>query len=305
MNKSAKELLKDKSVPIATKFNDYFVAKVVDWAIKNHVDEGRPANFKWDLEDKQVLTKIFENPKTSGINLPMRDSKFKHFVYSIIQNGLNTDDVNLFHRYKDRLPLRSLGLAYEANDFVMTKSRVESKANLSAGFYMLEIQLDPKAYSANIQIDCMASYSHDELRDEDESDIDQNTDIFKLRAKSSTMTKRLLWLSHDADIKIQIKSPRSDIQAESDVSYLRFARLTKNFFLSRLFKKIGKPYDINKHSKISDTVLSKYWEQYDSLFQPVSMMIQPGTNVSQFIRSRSVPSPDEQMQRILKLLSSR
>lgn len=299
MFKSGKSLLSDNSIPLTTKLNDYFVAKVVDWTIKNHVDTGRPSEFKWDLEDKQLLTKIFEDPKSNGLNLPMKDAKFKRFVYSIIQNGLNTADVNMFVRYKDKLPLRSLGLAYDINDFVKTTSGLNSKLMLNAGFYMLEIIVEPNSYSSNIQVECIANYSNDNKLNK------KKLDTFKLRAKSEAISKRLVWLENDANVSLDISSSKSIIDSKKDVTYLRFARLTKNFFLSRLFKKIGKEYDISKHSKLSVQSIRNLWDQYDLIFKPVVQGITP---YSQFVFpnvNSSIPSPDEQMKRILKLIGSR
>lgn len=298
MHKAQKNLLADQSVPLTTKINDYFAAKVVDWSIKN-IEKGRDTQFKWDLEDKQFLTKVFENPKTSGIDLPMKDTKFKRFVFSIIENGLSSGDVTMFQRYKNKLPLRSLGLAYDTNDFLLTKNSIRSKSLLSAGFYMLEIQLDPTAYSANIQLDCVASYTGDS----NQSDVDADT--FKLRAKSETLTKRLIWLRHDATVSLEIKSQQSEVHPKSDLTHLRFARLTKSFFLSRLFKKIGKDYDVDKHSAMSKSLLIKHWHQYDALFKPHAVSKDMRVHIGQSTLGRSVQSSDEQMKRILELIRSR
>ena len=297
MRKSNKELLADQSVPISTKINDYFAAKVVDWSLKNF-EKANGKEFKWDLEDKRLLTQIFKDPKSSGINLPMKDSKFKRFVFSIIENGLNSGDVSMFQRYKDRLPLRSLGLAYDMNDFVLTKNNVKSKATFSAGFYMLEIKLDPKVYSANIQLEVAVSYEND-----DQNDAEANS--FKLRAKAGSIAKRLLWLRQDASVTIAINSQQSDIHPKTDVTHLRLARLTKSFFISRLFRKIGKDYDVDKHSAMTDAVLLKHWNQYDAIFKRVTVANGLRPRIGQSSLGQSAPTPDEQMRRILELIRSR
>jgi hypothetical protein len=278
--------------------NDRFAAKVIDWTFKSRLDEGKVAEFRWNLEDKALLQQIFADPKAAGLDLPMKDTKFRRFVQSIIQNGLNSTDVSLFQRYKHRLPLRSLGLAYELTDFSFSKEgrdgRLSSKNKLQQGFYMLEISADPRQFSARIQLDTTATYAKRE-----------GVDHYPLRAKSATVAKRLLWLKHDADLQIAISTPEGVNVNKSDLTHFRLARLTRNFFLSRLFKKLGKPFDIKQAERVTDEALTGLWQDYEHVFSRTYMQSLARNSSGLSRAPTTTASPNVQLQEILRLLAAK
>jgi hypothetical protein len=230
--------------------------------------------------------------------LPMKDTKFRRFVQSIIQNGLNSTDVSLFQRFKHRLPLRSLGLAHELTDFSFSKegrdSRLSSKNKLQQGFYMFEISVEPRQFSARIQLDTTATYPKR-----------GGFDHYPLRAKSATVAKRLLWLKKDADVQVAIITPEGVAVNKNDLTHFRLARLTRTFFLSRLFKKLGKPFDINLAGRVTDEALAVHWENYEHVFSQTyrQAVSRDSSGLSQ--APTTTASPNAQLQEILRLLAAK
>ena len=282
--------------------NDQLVSKVVDWGFKNRLDEGNVAEFRWNLEDKALLKKIFDDPNRVGLGEPMRDTKFRRFVHSIIENGLNSTDVALFQRFKHRLPLRSLGLAHDLNDFTYSKrdghGLFTSKAPFQHGYYMLEATVDPRHFSARIQVDTRVDYLNTQGSTRPRASSHED---YPLRVKSATMGKRLLWLKRDGDLAIAVSAPGASHVLKAEVTHLRLARLTRNFFLSRLYKKLGLTFDIKRIDKVSDAQVADYWRQYEQRFAPEAAH-----------RPHGVPRPvaatssaNEQLQEILRLLAAR
>jgi hypothetical protein len=299
----SKNTLADSSVElnpsnVKQTLNDRLAAKVIDWALKNRVDQGNVAEFRWNLEDKALLQQIFADPKAVGLDLPMKDSKFRRFVQSIIQNGLNSTDVELFQRFKHRLPLRSLGLAHDLTDFSFIKEagdgKLQSKNKLQHGFYMLEISVEPRQFSARIQIETTATYAKR-----------GGSEHYPLRAKSATVTKRLVWLKRDADLEATISTPDGAAINKADVTYFRLARLTRNFFLSRLYKKLGKSFDMKQANRITDDVLASQWQHYERLFSHSYLQtLSAGSHGLNRVLAKT-PSPNEQLQEILRLLAAK
>lgn len=303
MPSRSKNTLDDSSVElnpgnIRQTLNDRLASKVIDWALKNRVDQGNVAEFRWNLEDKALLEQIFADPKAVGLDLPMKDSKFRRFVQSIIQNGLNSTDVELFQRFKHRLPLRSLGLAHDLTDFSFIKEagegKLQSKNKLQHGFYMLEICVEPRQFSARIQLETTASYVKR-----------GGSEHYPLRAKSATVTKRLVWLKRDADFEITISTPDGAAINKADTTHFRLARLTRNFFLSRLYKKLGRPFDMKQADRITDDVLASQWQHYERLFsQSYMQTLSRGSNSLNRTPTKT-PSPNQQLQEILRLLAAK
>jgi hypothetical protein len=299
----SKNTLDDPSVElnpgnIRQTLNDRLASKVIDWALKNRVDQGNVAEFRWNLEDKALLQQIFADPKAVGLDLPMRDSKFRRFVQSIIQNGLNSTDVELFQRFKHRLPLRSLGLAHDLTDFSFIKeageATLQSKNKLQHGFYMLEISVEPRQFSARIQLGTTATYAKRE-----------GVAHYPLRAKSATVAKRLLWLKHDADLQIAISTPDGVTVNKSDLTHFRLARLTRNFFLSRLYKKLGKPSDFKYAERVTDEALAAHWQDYEHVFSQSYMQTVSRNSLGLSRAPTTTASPNAQLQEILRLLAAK
>jgi hypothetical protein len=276
--------------------NDRFAAQVVDWTLKEGVGQGAVSEFHWGAEEKELLEKIFSDPKDMGLDLPMRDSKFRTFVRSIINNGLNSTDVALFQKFKYRLPLKALGLAHDLSDFNFKKeskdSRLSSKALFQQGYYMLEATVEPKKYSARIKLDTTATY------------VQQGGAAhYPLQCQSAVMTKRLLWLKSDARLSLKIELPEDRLINKAEITHFRIARLTRNFFLSRLYKKLGLVFDVNLASGLSETQLSGQWQQYDKLFKPEYRHSALHQGVGGKAEPLRLSSPNEQLQEILRLLA--
>jgi hypothetical protein len=281
---------------VAKVLNDRFATQVIDWTLKERVDQGAVSEFRWGAEEKELLEKIFSHPKEVGFELPMRDSKFRKFVYSIINNGLNSTDVALFQKFKYRLPLKALGLAHDISDFNFKKeihhSSLNSKVALQSGYYMLEATLKPREYSARIKFDSTASYIKG-----------GGTDHYALRVQSGVMTKRLLWLKTDARLSFNIDLPVDRLINKADITHFRIVRLTRNFFLSRLYKKLGLSFDLNRAPRLSETQFAEQWQRYDRLFHPSHMHLASNQRAGVKPTPSRVSSPNAQLQEILRLLA--
>lgn len=247
--------LKSKSKKTSLDFKEiiagYATTKVIDWILKNKVDQGVPSNFKWSREDKELLKQVLLDPKHVPADFPLDDPKFKRFFQSVIDNGLNTDDVRLFHRYKNKLPLRALGLAYDLSDFNLGAKGLVSNKKLDAGFYMLEVIVSPKTYSSRLPIVLT------ETRQKD-----KELESFSLIAQAEKMTKRLIKLENDVSLKILVDSSWQPM----DIKQFKLVKLTRNFFLSRINKKLGKDFSLSSIDTVSDVQLRRLWTQYDQIF---------------------------------------
>jgi len=234
--------------------NDYAATKVVDWVLRNRVDEGYSANFKWTNADKKILKDTIFKNKLDLKETSIDERKIENFISSIIENGLNSDDVKLYQKYKDRLPLRALGLAYDKEDFKIKNNKLESIKKIEAGFYMLEINILPKKYNSllNININEMSNSKSDK--------------VFSLTAQSGKLTKRLIFINADINISI----PLNQNWNYSDLKFFKLARLTRNFFISRIYKKLGKKYDINNKVNVSDEDFNALWLEYNNIFSDIN-----------------------------------
>ncbi len=178
MSSNPKNTPKNNS-SLSNKFHNYIVSKVIDWALSEQVDKGRFSAFKWGPEDQKLLSQIIENPKNAGLNLPIQDSKFKRFFQSIAENGLNTLDVKMFYRYRDRLPLRQLQWEFKKEDFSFNNKKLISKEEIPAGYYMLEVGINTTSFSSQLSFDL-------------QTDGIKKSQVFELKARSHRICKRLI-----------------------------------------------------------------------------------------------------------------
>ena len=278
----------------AKTINDYFVSKVINWVLKDKVDSGQKSSFKWSERDKKVLRQnLLELAGSTNLN-KIANNKSQRFIDSIIENGLNSDDVVMFQRYKDRLPLRALGLAYGLEDFDVGTAKLVSKKSIAAGYYMLEIVVKTKKYSSQLPIDIY-------IEDAASSKKAEVMSKFSMTAKSDVLAKRLIMLDHDSEISIAGGS----VWNAQDIKYLKIAKLTKNFFVSRVLKKIGKPYTIDGYEHINKHEFNKLWEQYQLV---VNGNNDPAERYKKFVsqqESKMIPSQKRQMSNLLKWMISR
>lgn len=266
----------------------YATPKVIDWVLKNKVDQGEAASFNWSEKDKQLLKRILLDPKVAPSDLPLSDSKYKNFFQSVIDNGLNADDVRLFHRYKNKLPLRALGLAYDLSDFAMESEGLVSNNKIDAGFYMLEVMISPKSYSSRLPfILCETARKG------------KNKASFPLYVQAEKLTKRLIKLDEDTSLVIKLDPSWN----QKEIKHFKLAKLTRNFFLSRLYKKLGNDFDLQSKAVVSDAQLFKSWKQYDTVFSRQINRQQVSYDVAITNEEKKVvPSAAEQMRNLIRSL---
>lgn len=285
-----KNKAKNLSSDVKNIISDYASNKVVDWVLKNKVDQGKQANFKWSDADKALLKSVLLDPDNAPSGLPVDDQKFKRFFQTIIDNGLNTDDVRLFERYKSRLPLRALGLAYELSDFKFSTQGIVSTKKIDAGFYMLEITISPKSYSSRLPINLVQSNTKE-----------KSPTSFVLFAQAEKISKRLIKLNDDASLTLVAEAGWHP----KDIKHFKLAKLTRNFFLSRIYKKLGKDFKFN-NTVITNDQLEILWDQYDQIF-----IKQNELNYSDYHSAivqqekKSIPNPTEQMRNLIRSLIKR
>jgi hypothetical protein len=241
--------------------NNYAINKVIDWRLKSKLDEGHWTEFKWSPQDKNILQEIVNNREASAEIVELNDKKFKNFIDSIIQNGLNSDDLILYQRFKYRLPLRAFGLIYDLNDFHFQSEHLISKIMIDSGFYMIEIEYSPKVYRSNIPVVLTSTHPGVENKQE-----------FKMIARHGKISKRLIKMTEDCDLTIYI----DQLRTADEIFKLRIVRLNKNFFTSRMLKKLGQPQEFDKVQNISDFKFNKLWLDYNSIF--MSQFETSGTN---------------------------
>ncbi len=277
MSSNPKNTPKNNS-SLSNKFHNYIVSKVIDWALSEQVDKGRFSAFKWGPEDQKLLSQIIENPKNAGLNLPIQDSKFKRFFQSIAENGLNTLDVKMFYRYRDRLPLRQLQWEFKKEDFSCTKQKLISKEEIPAGYYMLEVGINTTSFSSQLSFDL-------------QTDGIKKIQVFELKARSHRICKRLIYLENSSKLAANL----SEQIQPNNIYLLRLARLTKNFFLSRMFNKIGRQFDIKKHDELNQDEFDILWGRYDSLFQKNKNPLLDYQHHIRHVEARRIPSREEQL----------
>lgn len=277
--------------PLAVRqlISDYAASKVIDWIFKDKVDHGVKSKFMWTQEDKELLKQAVLNPQFAPKDLPLHDAKFKKFFQSIIDNGLNTDDVRLFQKYKNQLPLRALGLVYDLNDFQEAGKRLVSRAKIDAGFYMLEIVIKPKLYNSSLEI-CLNIAGENR----------ENETNLALFAQSDKVAKRLIKLDNEAQVAL-LANKHWQL---NDIQHFKLAKLTKNFFLSRLYKKLGKLTRPDQFVSLKNEEIDKLWLEYNQLFVGHRGQDDAGYHhkITQ-MELKEIPSPTVQRNSLLKLLS--
>ena len=268
---------------LSDQFHQFIVGKVIDWALRERVTEGRFSAFKWGAQEQDLLNKIIENPKAAGLNLPIQDSKFKRFFKSIAEKGLNTLDVQMFYRYRDHLPLRQLQWEFKKEDFSFTQQKLISKEEIPAGYYMLEVGIRTPVFSSQLFFYLQT-----------QSQNSNKKTAYELRVRSNRICKRLIYLDKTSKLEATLTQ---DIKAEN-IYHLRLARLTKNFFMSRMMNKIGHQFNIKRSYEMAEEEFLTLWNYYDSLFIRDKDLF---TDYDFFIRvfeTAQIPSPEEQLRNI-------
>ncbi len=284
----SQKVAKSRNNGLKQRFHDRIINKIVDWVLGNKVDQGEVSAMHWDAQDKRLIGTLIENPKAADINATLNDPKLRRFFMSIRQNGLNTADVEMFYRHRDRLPLKQMNWAYDHEDFEYDFSTNEADSSLSsrhpihAGFYMLEIQTDTPQFHARIDLQI----------DVDRRGGDgEDTSVHYLTLTSERICKRLLWL--DEDSMVRLSTPGE--QALDHLAYLRLSRLTRSFFVSRLMKKLGMRFVFARHRAVKDETLWQWWQQYEQWFVESDDLTQAYRHQVQHVDPRTRPSRARQV----------
>lgn len=253
--------LKKSRISAKERLNNYLLEKLVRWVIAERVDEGKPSWFRWDASDKKLLSQIIANPDQAGLHLDASDTKYRKFFQSIIDNGLNTDDVQLFYRYRDQLPLRKLNWAFDLRDFTHVQGALRSTVKLPAGFYMIELQTRPSRFASRIPIGIHRSSKKLEMPKSLEEGLDGEDD-FAMPVISHRINKRLVWLRSEGFVDL-ISDHTEGIKS---ITHLRFARTTRSFMIDRMMKKLGQEFNAKRHANMKEEDFEKLWQTYHERF---------------------------------------
>jgi len=272
------------------------ISKVDDWSVQTEIEQQDFAKFMWSPEDKKILKDLLLNPKNQETKSLFLDLKFKSFVHSVIENGLNTDDMKLYQQFKHRLPLRALGLAYDQDDLAISTTSIRTKQPIRAGFYMLEIQLESEIFRSKIPLNLiMSKGSVSQLKSAQEVDAGIS---FPLNVQSGNLAKRLVRLNSDAVLNLVLPEECSP----QDLSVFRLIKVSKKFFTSRIYKKLGKSLDLMQLNALSDTQFEEGWQDYKAVFRTDS---NPAENYQDFIATqeqKAIPSTEHQLASLSKWL---
>lgn len=264
------------------RFHDRIIGKIVDWVLGQKVDQGHVSSMTWDKAEHDLIYKLVENPKAAEINATITDPKFRRFFKSVADNGLNTADVQMFYRFRDRLPIKQINWAYDQEDFASDETGLISNDDIHAGYYMLEIQVDLPTFKSRVPLS---------IKSEWVTDTEAGDSTHWLQATSGRICKRLIWLDHDSIIQIQ----STDSNALDHVNHLRLSRLTRTFFISRLMKKLGMRFSISKHRDIKDATLNEWWQEYDALFFESGDLKKAYDHQVSHLEPRQIPSGSRQI----------
>jgi hypothetical protein len=272
------------------------ISKVDDWSVQTEIEQQDFAQFMWSPEDKKILKNLLLNPKNQETKSLFLDLKFKAFVHSVIENGLNTDDMKLYQQFKHRLPLRALGLAYDQDDLTISTASIRTKQPIRTGFYMLEIQLDSKIFRSKTPLNLLMSKgSSNQVKPLREVDAGLS---FPLNVQSGSLAKRLVLLNKDAVLSLELAEECSP----QDLSVFRLIKVSKKFFTSRVYKKLGKSLDLAQLNAISDTQFEEGWQDYKMVFRTDS---NPAENYQDFIATqeqKAIPTTEHQLASLSKWL---
>jgi hypothetical protein len=272
------------------------ISKVDDWSVKTEIEHQDFAQFMWNSEDKKILKDLLLNPKNQETKSLFLDLKFKAFVHSVIENGLNTDDMKLYQQFKHRLPLRALGLAYDQDDLSISTTSIRTKQPIRAGFYMLEIQIDSPVFRSKIPINLVVSQSvvnRPEPSQEPAAELS-----FPLNVQSGSLAKRLVRLSKDAVLRLELAAEFS----AQDLVVFRLIKVSKKFFISRIYKKLGKSVTLAQLDASSEQQFEEGWQYYTSIFKTDN---NPAENYQDFIAKqehKAIPSTEHQLASLSKWL---
>jgi hypothetical protein len=272
------------------------ISKVDDWSVKTEIEQLDFAQYMWSPTDKKILKDLLLNTKNQETKSLFLDLKFKAFVHSVIENGLNTDDMKLYQQFKHRLPLRALGLAYDQDDLSISTASIRTKQPIRAGFYMLEVQIDSEVFRSKIPLNLLTGKSViKQVKSLEELDEGLS---FPLHVQSGSLAKRLVHLNTDTVLSLELAA---ECRSE-DLSLFRLIKVSKKFFISRIYKKLGKSLTLAQLNATSDSQFEESWRDYSTVFRTDS---NPTANYQEFIATqekKAIPSTEHQLASLSKWL---
>lgn len=272
------------------------ISKVDDWSVQTEIEQQDFAQFMWSPSDKKILKDLLLNTKNQETKSLFLDLKFKSFVHSVIENGLNTDDMKLYQQFKHRLPLRALGLAYDQDDLSISTASIRTKQPIRAGFYMLEVQIESEVFRSKIPLNLLTAKSVVK-QDKSPQELDEGLS-FPLNVQTGSLAKRLVHLNTDTVLSIELATECSS----EDLSLFRLIKVSKKFFVSRIYKKLGKSLTLAQLNTMSDTQFEEGWLDYKTIFRTDS---NPTANYQDFIATqekKAIPSTEHQLASLSKWL---
>ena len=272
------------------------ISKVDDWSVQTEIEQQDFAQFMWSPSDKKILKDLLLNTKNQETKSLFLDLKFKSFVNSVIENGLNTDDMKLYQQFKHRLPLRALGLAYDQDDLSISTASIRTKQPIRAGFYMLEVQIESEVFRSKIPLNLLTAKSVVK-QDKSPQELDEGLS-FPLNVQTGSLAKRLVHLNTDTVLSIELATECSS----EDLSLFRLIKVSKKFFVSRIYKKLGKSLTLAQLNTMSDTQFEEGWLDYKTIFRTDS---NPTANYQDFIATqekKAIPSTEHQLASLSKWL---
>jgi len=272
------------------------ISKVDDWSVKTEIEQLDFAQYMWSPTDKKILKDLLLNTKNQETKSLFLDLKFKAFVHSVIENGLNTDDMKLYQQFKHRLPLRALGLAYDQDDLSVSTASIRTKQPIRAGFYMLEVQIDSEVFRSKIPLNLLTGKRVSKQVTPLE-ELDEGLS-FPLHVQSGRLAKRLVHINTDTVLSLELAA---ECRSE-DLSLFRLIKVSKKFFISRIYKKLGKSLTLAQLNATSDSQFEESWRDYTTVFRTDS---NPTANYQEFIATqekKAIPSTEHQLASLSKWL---
>lgn len=261
-------------------FTKIIVSSVIDWASRVKKSKRKEnLKFEWSTEQREYLQSLLNHSPQFLSNAPLGDSKLKKYILKIIEKGLNKDDIETFYKNRAQFPLNLLGLEVDLANFKANEHhQLASSEKVDAGFYMLEADL---------------SSDHSEKLERLIIKSLEPVHRFEVKTIQHKTFKRLIYLSKNTVLILQGK-PRLFPDA---ISQFKLIPITRNFFLSRLLKKIGESASQKKLQSVDDRELLRLWHQYDAIFKEVKP-VDAYDHFLEKIEPLIIPSKEKQLSQL-------
>ncbi len=161
---------------------------------------------------------------------------------------------------------------------------------------MLEIQIDGPVFRSRIPLNLLVSQSViNQTKPPQEFGAELS---FPLNVQSATLAKRLVRLSKDAVLSLELAAESSP----QDLVVFRLIKVSKKFFISRIYKKLGKGLTLAQLDVLSEQQFEEGWQDYKVVFKTDS---NPADNYQDFIATqehKAIPTTEHQLASLSKWL---